>query len=213
MSALAVSAPAKRARSTASRIDRDRRLVAALRRRDCGAAERLLATYGDRAYRLAVAITRNVADAEEIVQDAFWAAVDKADTFRGESAFGSWLYRIVANAAYRMIRGRAGRGREIALDEVLPPFREDGRRAAPVADWMPAVDDPERRAHVRLALAASLAALPVECRTAVLMHDLEGLSTDEVADTFAITVANAKSRVHRARLFLRKRLADLMTHA
>jgi RNA polymerase sigma-70 factor (ECF subfamily) len=211
MSALAVSAPAKRARSTASRIDRDRRLVAALRRRDCGAAERLLATYGDRAYRLAVAITRNVADAEEIVQDAFWAAVDKADTFRGESAFGSWLYRIVANAAYRMIRGRAGRGREIALDEVLPPFREDGRRAAPVADWMPAVDDPERRAHVRLA--ASLAALPVECRTAVLMHDLEGLSTDEVADTLAITVANAKSRVHRARLFLRKRLADLMTHA
>jgi RNA polymerase sigma-70 factor (ECF subfamily) len=213
MSALTVTAPVKRTRSTASRIDRDRRLVAALRRRDCDAAERLLATYGDRAYRLAVAITRNVADAEEIVQDAFWAAVDKIDTFRGESAFGSWLYRIVANAAYRMIRGRAGRGREIALDEVLPPYREDGRHAVPVADWTPAVDDPERRAHVRLALAASLAALPVEYRTAVLMHDLEGLSTDEVADTLAITVANAKSRVHRARLCLRKRLADLMTYA
>jgi RNA polymerase sigma-70 factor (ECF subfamily) len=81
------------------RADRDLDLLEALRLRDSTAAERLVATYGERAYRLATSITGNEQDAEEVVQDAFWTVVRKIDSFRGESAFGSWLYRIVANAA------------------------------------------------------------------------------------------------------------------
>src|SRR5947209_9233077 len=80
-------------------IDRDGQLVEALRRCEPAAAERLVATYGDRAYRLAIGITGTAEDAEEVVQDAFWTVIRKVDTFRGESAFGSWLYRVVANAA------------------------------------------------------------------------------------------------------------------
>src|SRR5437870_10998562 len=79
--------------------DRDLGLLESLRLHDPTAAERLVATYGERAYRLATSITGNEQDAEEVVQDAFWTVVRKIDTFRGESAFGSWLYRIVANAA------------------------------------------------------------------------------------------------------------------
>src|SRR2546426_10273754 len=94
------------------RADRDRELVEALRLHEPTAAERLVATYGDRAYRLATGITGNAQDAEEIVQDVFWAVVRKIDTFRGESAFGSWLYRIVANAAYQKLRGQRSRGRD-----------------------------------------------------------------------------------------------------
>src|SRR2546426_239036 len=86
--------------------DRDGHLVEALRRCEPVAAERVVATYGDRAYRLAVGITGTAEDAEEVVQDAFWTVIRKIDTFRGESAFGSWLYRIVANAAYQKLRGR-----------------------------------------------------------------------------------------------------------
>src|SRR6266478_496854 len=108
------------------RADRDLDLLEALRLHDPAAAERLVTTYGDRAFRLATSITGSEQDAEEVVQDAFWAVVRKIDTFRGESAFGSWLYRIVANAAYQKLRSRPGRRTEISLDEV-PLFDETGR--------------------------------------------------------------------------------------
>src|SRR5207302_1392315 len=121
-----------------TREDRDGHLVEALRRCERAAAERVVATYGDRAYRLAVGITGTAEDAEEVVQDAFWTVIRKIDTFRGESAFGSWLYR-----------------------------------------------------------------------TVLILHDVEGLSHIEAAESLGLSVPNVKSRVHRARLFLRKRLADV----
>ncbi len=130
-----------------TRIDRDGRLLKALRRREPAAAELLVATYGDRAYRLASGIAGNARDAEEVVQDAFWTVVRKIDTFRGESAFGSWFYRIVANAAYQKLRHRPGRRSEISLDEVLPRFLESGQHAAPIGDWSPSLDDPSRQTN------------------------------------------------------------------
>src|SRR6059036_981689 len=109
------------------RADRDLDLLDALWRREPLAAECLVTRYGERAYRLATRITGNPQDAEEVVQDAFWTVVRKIDMFRGESAFGSWLYRIVANAAYQKLRGRQSRSRDLSLDEVLPSFDANGR--------------------------------------------------------------------------------------
>src|SRR5207302_11138268 len=188
-------------------VDRDADLVERLCRHEPGATEALVAVYGDRVYRLAIGITGNHSDAEEVVQDALWTVVRKIDTFRGESAFGSWLYRIVANAAYQKLRHRPGRRGEISLDEVLPPFHESGQHVTPSADWSPSVDDPSRQTELRMALTASIEELPPDYRAAVLLHDVEGLSNVEVAESLGITVANAKSRTHRARLFLRSRLA------
>jgi DNA-directed RNA polymerase specialized sigma24 family protein len=87
--------------------DRDRELVEALRLHKPIAAELLVATYGDRAYRLARGITGNAQDAEEVVQDVIWTVVRKIDTFRGESAFGSWVYRSRRTRPTR--RSEAGR--------------------------------------------------------------------------------------------------------
>src|SRR6185295_13285449 len=84
--------------------DRDADLVDGLRRQAPGAAEALVAAYGDRVYRLAIRITGNSADAEEVVQDALRAATRKIESFRGAAAFGSWLYRITANTAYQKRR-------------------------------------------------------------------------------------------------------------
>src|SRR5215467_9058443 len=89
-----------------ARLDPDHTLLTALRQRESTAAEALITAYGDRAYRLAVRITGNRHDAEETVQDAFLSVVSKIDTFRGDSAFGSWVYRIISNAAYEKIRRR-----------------------------------------------------------------------------------------------------------
>src|ERR687887_1916823 len=104
----------------ATRLDHDQDLLTALREREPTAAEALITAYGDRAYRLAVRITGNEQDAEETVQDAFWSVIRKIDTFRGNSAFGSWLYRIVANAAYQKLRNRQRSRHDVPLDDVLP---------------------------------------------------------------------------------------------
>jgi RNA polymerase sigma-70 factor (ECF subfamily) len=193
-----------------TRVDRDGELLHALRQGEPTAAERLVATYGDRAYRLAIGITGNGQDAEEAVQDALWSVVRKIGTFRGESAFGSWLYRIVANAAYQKLRRRSGRRAEVSLDDVLPSFHEDGRHTAPIVDWSASLGDPSRSTELRIVLQSAIEALPADYRTALVLHDVEGLENTEVAEALGITIANVKSRVHRARLFLRKRLAVYM---
>jgi RNA polymerase sigma-70 factor (ECF subfamily) len=182
-----------------------------LRRREPTAAEHLVTRYGERAFRLASRITGNGSDAEEVVQDAFWTVVRKIDTFRGDSAFGSWLYSIVANAAYQKLRRRPSSRRELSLDEVLPRFDERGRHVTPVADWSPQVEDPARQVELRTALSAAIDELPAGYRAVVVLRDVEGRSNGEIADVLGLNTGVVKTRVHRARLFLRKRLGELVT--
>ena len=193
------------------RADRDLDLLAALRLHEPTAAERLVTTYGERAYRLAASITGNGQDAEEVVQDAFWTVVRKIGTFRGESAFGSWFYRIVANAAYQKLRGRQSRGRDLSLDEVLPSFDAQGRHVEPMIDWSARVDDPSVQTELRVALTSAIDELPPVARTVVVLRDVEGLSNLEIAEALGLSVPIVKSRLHRARLFLRKQLGDAIT--
>ena len=193
------------------RPDRDRDLLHALRGREPMAAEHLVTGYGERAYRLACRITGNGSDAEEVVQDAFWTVVRKIDTFRGESAFGSWLYRIVANAAYQRLRRRPSSRREISWDEALPVFDESGRHVAAAVDWSARVEDPARQVELRTALSAAIEELPAAFRAVLVLRDVEGRSNGEIADMLGLNTALVKTRVHRARLFLRKRLGELMT--
>jgi RNA polymerase sigma-70 factor (ECF subfamily) len=192
------------------RADRDLDLLEALRQHDPTAAERLVVTYGERAYRLATRVTGNQQDAEEVVQDAFWTVVRRIDTFRGESAFGSWLYRIVANAAYQKLRGRQSRSRDLSLDEVLPSFDAHGRHVGPMDDWSPRVDDPSVQTELRMALTSAIDELPPVAQTVLVLRDVEGLSNLEIAEALGLSVPIVKARVHRARLFLRKQLGDAM---
>ena len=196
--------------SARARVDRDRDLLEALRRRQPLAAERLVSTYGDRAYRLASRITGNGEDAQEAVQDAFWAVIRKIDMFRGESAFGSWLYRIVTNAAYQKLRAGQRRRHDLSLDEVLPLFDRCGCHAGPVADWSPVVTDPVLEVELRTTLSAAIDELPAAYRTVMVLHDIEGRSNAEIAEALGVSIPVVKTRAHRARLFLRKRLDESM---
>ncbi len=191
----------------------ERRLLDGLRRGEPAAENELVERYAARAYRLAIAITRNAADAEEVVQDALWSAIRKIDTFRGDAALGSWLYRIVTNAACQKVRRTAHRRAEISLDDVLPRFHEDGAPAAIVDDWSGRLDDPAIRSHVRATLSAAIDDLSPDYRALVIWRDVDGLTIAEAATSMGISLANAKTRLHRARLFLRKRLAVVMETA
>ena len=196
-----------------TKVDGDAALVEALRREDPEAPELLVETYGDRVYRLALRITGSNEDAEEVAQDALWTAARKISTFKGEAAFGSWLYRIAANAAYQKLRARKAKAHEIAMDDVLPAFDEAGRHFEPMADWSERVDEQALQGELRRVLGAAIDELPADYRTALVMHDVEGLSNPDIAEALGISLPAVKSRVHRSRLFVRKRLAEYMKTA
>jgi RNA polymerase sigma-70 factor (ECF subfamily) len=199
--------------SAPTRVDHDHALVEALRLREPTAAERLVDTYGDRAYRLASRITGVPQDAEEVVQDALLTIVRKIETFRGEAAFGSWLYRIVANAAYQKIRSRPERRGGLSLDALSGVIDERARGAERGVDWAAFVDDPARRSELRIALTAAIDELSPEYRAVIVLRDVEGLSPAEIGEAMDLSVANVKTRIHRARLFLRKRLAKSLARS
>jgi RNA polymerase sigma-70 factor (ECF subfamily) len=194
------------------KVDRDWALVDALRRRESTAAERLLETFGDRVYRLAMRITGNAQDAEEVVQDAFWSVLRHIDTFRGESLLGSWIYRITANTAYQKLRRAAHRRDEISLDQVLPILDDGHHHGDPRGDWSGQIDDPAIQSELRDVLAAAIDELPANHRAVFVLHDVEGLSMAEVTDALGISLAIAKTTAHRARLRLRKRLGMFLSH-
>jgi RNA polymerase sigma-70 factor (ECF subfamily) len=191
---------------TRARKDGDRHLVTALRRREPDAAERLLQTYGGRAFRLAVRITRARQDAEEVVQDALLTVVRKIGSFRGDATFGSWVYRIVANAAYQKIRARRRRQDDVSSDAVPGSMIEAARQGGAVADWTLAADDPARQTEVRTALTEAIDELPQHYRTVFVLRDLQGLSTLEIGRALRLSASNVKTRIHRARALLRERL-------
>jgi RNA polymerase sigma-70 factor, ECF subfamily len=193
-----------------TRVDADADLVEALRREEPDAAERLVERFGDRVYRLAMRITGLNEDAEEAAQDALWTAARKIQMFKGESAFGSWIYRITANAAYQKLRTRRQKASEIALDDVLPSLDGDGHHFEPMDDWSNRVDEKALQGELRDILTQAIDALPADYRTALVLHDVEGVSNPDIAEALNISLPAVKSRVHRSRLFVRKRLSEYL---
>ena len=195
------------------RVDADAELVEALRREEPDAPDRLVERYGDRVYRLAMRITGLKEDAEEAAQDALWTAARKVHMFKGESAFGSWIYRITANAAYQKLRTRRQKAPEIALEDVLPSLDGDGRHFEPMDDWSNRVDEQALQGELRRVLQQAIDGLPADYRTALVLHDVEGLSNPDIAEALNISLPAVKSRVHRSRLFVRKQLAEYLKTA
>ena len=196
-----------------ARVDRDAALLEALRAESPEAPEMLVETYGDRVYRLTYRITGSNEDAEEATQDALWTAARKISTFKGDSQFGSWLYRIAANAAYQKLRSRKAKAREIALDDVLPALDGEGLHFEPMDDWTPRVDDNAANGQLRQVLEQAISELPPDYRTALVMHDVEAMPNPDIAETLGISLPAVKSRVHRSRLFVRKKLASFLAEA
>ena len=189
-------------------VDPDAALVEQMRRGEAGAVESLVVAYGDRVYRLAIRITGNSSDAEEVVQDTLLAASRKIDTFRGTAAFGSWVYRITANTAYQKLRAKRSKRNEVSWQDLAPSFDDKGQHMEVPVDRSKGPKDPAVEGELRSVLSGAIDELPVNYRTPFLLHDVEGLSNPEIAETLHLKLGTVKSRVHRARLFLQRRVAD-----
>jgi RNA polymerase sigma-70 factor, ECF subfamily len=193
----------------AMRTETDATLIERLRGGDATALERVMEQFAPRVYRLAYGITRNEADAEEVVQDVFLSLFRKIDGFEGRAALGTWIYRISVNAALIKRRGKRAE-LEVFLEDHLPTFREDGHRegdrAMLLADWSETPEEELLSNETRRAVRRMIASLPDRYRVVLLLRDLEGLSNEETAEILGDSVASVKSRLHRARMALREQV-------
>lgn len=187
----------------------ERQLIERLRARDTSALETLMDRHTGRLYRLAYGITRNDADAEEVVQDVFLTLFRKIDGFEGRAALGSWLYRVTANAALIKRRGKRAE-LEVSLEEQLPTYRADGHREGDrsfvLADWSETPEETLLSGEARKTLERALDRLPHHYRAVMVLRDVEGLENDQVAEILGESVPTVKSRLHRARMALREEL-------
>lgn len=187
----------------------DRELVEGLRRGEPRAVEALVDRYGAWIHRVVRRMLDDPRDAEEVTQDVVFTVFRKIQTFKGEAAFSSWVYRIAANAAYARLGARRSR-HEVALEPLLPVFDDEGRHVQRVVDWSPQLEDPAVAREARAAIEQSLRRLPEEYRAVFVLRDVEGLSNEDTAAALGLTVAAVKSRLHRARVVLRQRLSNLL---
>jgi RNA polymerase sigma-70 factor, ECF subfamily len=174
---------------------------------DHEAFEALFQRYFSTVSRQAIRLTGNREEAEEVVQEVFLTVYEKAKTFRGASAFSTWLYRVTANAALSRLRRRK-KGEELPLDDYLPSFREDGHhQVRPVVDWSNELEERLASAERQRLIQQALDQLPPVDKAVVVLSDLEGLSDREIGSALGLSVLAVKARLHRSRLFLRGKLA------
>ena len=184
-------------------------LLGSLRRGEVGALAALAERYGPTIYRLAFGITRNQADAEEVLQDVLLTLARKSASFEGRSALGSWIYRIATNAALNKRRGKRLE-LERSLEELLPTFEADGHRAGDrtyiLADWSQNPEEELLGDERRRVLERAIDSLPDNYRAVLILRDVEELTNEEVAALLDESVSSVKSRLHRARMVLREEL-------
>jgi RNA polymerase sigma-70 factor (ECF subfamily) len=175
---------------------------------DVAAFEPLVEKYRQRVWRVAYNTLRDREEAWDVAQEAFIRAYQALPSFRGQSAFYTWLYRIVMNVATDRARSRGARGRAFGTERVP---EEDWERVLP--DQNPgdeAPDDAAARREQRQKMVQALDTLPEHHRKIVMLSDLEGLSYREIADTLEIPMGTVMSRLHNARKRLRDALRPLL---
>ena len=174
-------------------------LLARAQAGDVGAFERLSSAYADRLFMLLLRLLGDRSEAEDVAQEVMLRAWQGISRFRGQSSYFTWLYRIAVNEANRALerKGRLPPAVSIGADELQLPAS--------------AAADPSRQAEnseLRRALAQALAQLPPALRTAIVLRDVEGLSTQEAAEIAGVGEAAFKSRLHQARLRARSAIGD-----
>ena len=188
----------------------DETLAARAAAGDDSAFEAIVGRYQARVFRLACRLTSDT-DAPDVLQETFLQVYRHLPSFRGESQFGTWLYRIASNAALMHRRASARRPAE-SLDVYLPRFDAQGRHAATPAELRVASCADELLDRQFLAGKARdvVARLPDLYRDAFVLRDLEEVSTADVARILGVEPGTVRQRVHRARLMLRGYLSELV---
>ena len=179
-------------------------LIAKVRAGDISAYDQLVRKYERQLFRIAQHITQNREDAEDVMQDAFLKAYEKLEQFQGNSKFYTWLVRIAVNESLMRLRKRRT-GKMVSIDEDIET--EEGSVPRDLADWAPDPEQNYNQAELGEILRKTIQGLPQGFRIVFVLRDVEGLSTEETAETLGLSIPAVKSRLLRARLQLRERLS------
>ena len=188
--------------------DKDAPLIERIIAGDQAAFTELVRRYEGKVYQLALRLTGNQMDANDVIQEVFLSVYQKLHTFRGQAAFSSWLYRITANASFAKLNQRK-RAAAVSIDDVLPAV-EGQSPGGTFSEWSQKPDTILFNKEARAALEKAINDLPEEFRTVVILRDVENQSNQEVAEILNLSVAAVKSRLHRARRALRRTLGEYL---
>ena len=169
----------------------ERRLVDQARAGDMAAFEELYRRNVGRVYALCMRMAGDASLAEELAQDVFVRAWERLGTFRGESAFSSWLHPITVNVALSERRARRRRTARVMTTDDLAPFEKPTRAPGPEAG---------------MDLEKALATLPPGARSVFVLHDVEGYRHQEIAELTGVAEGTSKAQLHRARRMMREAL-------
>lgn len=176
---------------------------------DEGAFELIVGRYMEKIYNLAYRITRDHYKSEEVLQEVYITLIKKLHTFRGESKFSSWLYRVTANASYMLLRAEKKYEHDLSLEDYVP-YDNKGTLMGRIhhKDWSSRPDIVIYIKEALQILEKAIDELPEVYRVVFYLRDIEGLSNEEVSQVLEISVPAAKSRIHRARLYIRDKVSD-----
>lgn len=186
-------------------VDRDRMLVDRAARGEREALDELIRKHQSRAYQYAFRLTRNPDEAADLVAEAFVRVHRSIQGFQGQSAFTTWLYRILTNC-FLDARKRAARRQTTSLDDMMRT--EDGEMERQIASEEDGPLEIADRGHRAETLAEAIDRLPDAYRTIVVMYHAECLSYEEISGQLRVPIGTVKSRLNRARLALRDLLAS-----
>ncbi len=176
--------------------------------RDQGALNEIRKRHGNNMYRLALRITRNPSDAEDVLQEVFINLITKLYTFYGKSKFSTWLYRVTANVSYIHYRADKKYRNVVSLEEYVS-YDDDGTlKGFELEDQSYRPDEVLLGREAMEIIEKALNELPVHHRVVVYLRDLQGLTNHEVAEVLGLSIRCAATRVHRARTILRDKLSD-----
>jgi RNA polymerase sigma-70 factor (ECF subfamily) len=168
--------------------------------------DRLYREHVDRIYRFAQRLCGQADDAKDLVQETFLNAYRGFKDFRGEAQLSTWLYTIASRVCIRMRRKRSGEpDRELSLDEFIPTSEGEFRLQIATEGLTP--EEALEHKELRAALERAIQRLPKMYRLVLVLRDMEGLSAKEVGTIMGLNERAVKSRLHRARLFIRKELS------
>jgi RNA polymerase sigma-70 factor, ECF subfamily len=196
------STPAKPAQVQGSISEGEGTLVAQAKAGDVHAFEELVSRYERKIFRLAMNITQNKEDAEDVMQEAFLKAFAHLKDFQGDSRFYTWLVRITVNEGLMRLRKR--RPGVVSLDEKIET--EDDLVVRELEDWGPSPEQRYEQSELQGILQGAIADVDPAFGVVFALRDIEDLSTEETAEILGLSVPAVKSRLLRARLKLRQKL-------
>ena len=182
-------------------------LVQELQGGNLEAFDKIVELYQKKIYALSFNLTRNAMDAQDVTQEVLLTLFRKINTFQGKSAFSSWVYRITLNASYMKLRSKK-KDQSISLDDLLPTYNGAGFQQEKIQDWSENTESLLFTNETKSVIQKATDQLPEKEKVVFLLRDVEGLSTEKVSEILELTIPAVKSRLHRARLFLRKKLSN-----